>query len=507
NFMGIARKYYELMASEVDIVGTFKRDLFVIERMEDGRTRVRAYDTNSKFEKELKFYDRTFLPDETKEIAIYGLTDEDVFQVEGSCKKNCIKVRMIGGVGKDILEDESNGKGLIYYDARNEGNLLQTGSKAKIKRRFDPTFNTYDRESKDYNFNFASLMPAAGFNPDDGILLGLTAAYTTFGFKKAPYAAQHRVDLKFAAGTNGFNFNYRGEFIDLFGPYELGIDASYQTPLYSRNFYGLGNESINIEEQLDDEALNFNRIKQREISIMPSIMRRINANSRVLIGPTFESIEVERTTGRFIDEVGNQFQEELFEGLEFAGARFLLDYNTRDNNAIPSRGLGFFLETGWKQQLKEGRKNYGYLNTAFTAYQRIDRQGKLVFATRVEFQHRFNEDYEFYQGATLGGPGHNANFRGFRRDRFIGSTAFVHNSDLRWKALTSQNKTLPFSFGFMGGFDHGRVWLRGEDSDVWHYSYGGGIWLSPFDIFVLSGGVYRGDNENNRVVVTGGFFF
>ncbi len=130
-----------------------------------------------------------------------------------------------------------------------------------------------------------------------------------------------------------------------------------------------------------------------------------------------------------------------------------------------------------------------------------------MFATRLEFQHRFNEDYEFYQGATLGGPGEGANFRGFRRDRFIGSTAFVHNTDLRWKTITSENLTLPFSLGLMAGFDHGRVWLRGEDSEVWHYSYGGGIWLSPFDLFVVSGGVYRGDNKDNRVVVTGGFFF
>lgn len=505
--MEIGRNYYELMAKEVDVVGTFKRDLFLIERMEDGRTRVRAYDTNSKSEKELKFYDRTFLAEETKEIVIYGLTDKDVFQVKGNCTRNCIKIRMIGGVGQDILEDESNGKGLVYYDAKGEGNLLQTGSKARIVRRDDPAFNTYDRESKDYNFNYTSLLPALGFNPDDGILLGLSTAYTTFGFKKDPYATQQNLSLKYAVATNGLSIAYQGEFVDLFGPFELGLDAEYQTPLYSRNFYGLGNESINIENQLDDQALDYNRIKQRVISFMPSFMRRLNAQSRVLIGPTFESIEVERTKGRFIDEVGNAFQEELFEGIEFGGLRFLLDYNTRDNNAIPTRGLGFFLEGGWKQQLEAGRKNYGYLNTAFTAYQRVDRRGKLVFATRVEFQHRFNEDYEFYQGASLGGPGQNANFRGFRRDRFIGSTAFVHNTDLRWKTITSENPTLPFSLGLMAGFDHGRVWLRGEDSDVWHYSYGGGLWLSPFDLFVLSGGVYRGDNKDNRVVVTGGFFF
>lgn len=167
------------------------------------------------------------------------------------------------------------------------------------------------------------------------------------------------------------------------------------------------------------------------------------------------------------------------------------------------------MEGGWKQQLNEASKNYAYLNTELSMYQRIDRSGRLVFATRLGFQHRFSEDYEFYQGASLSGPGPDANFRGFRRNRFIGSTAFYQNTDLRLKLLSSTNPTLPFSFGISLGFGHGRVWLRGEDSDVWHYSYGGGIWLSPFDMVVFSGGLYRGDNLNRlvRVVVSGGVLF
>ncbi len=507
NLLDIARDYYELMSKEVDVVGTFKRDLFLVERLPGGQTRVRVYDTNSKSEKEMKYFDRTFSRAETKEVILYGLTDQDVFQVKGDCKSDCIKIRMIGGLGQDILEDESNGRGLLYYDAKGEGNLLQTGSRARIVHRDDPVFNTYDRESPDYNFDYTSILPAAGFNPDDGVLLGVSAALRTYGFKKAPYASEHQLQAKYALATNGVALEYRGEIIDVIGPFELGMDAEFQTPLYSNNFYGLGNETINLENQIEEDDLNYNRTKQRIFRVMPSFMRRLNEKSRVLIGPTFESVEVERSEGRFIDEIGNAFQEEIFDGIEFLGARALLDYKTADNNAIPTRGLGFLLEGGWKKQISGERKDYAYLNTALTAYQRIDRKGDLVFATRLGFQHRFSEDYEFYQGATLGGPGPNANFRGFRRDRFIGSTAFYQNTDLRLRILNSENPTLPFSLGLMAGFDHGRVWLRGEDSDTWHYSYGGGIWGSPFDLFVFSGGVYWADGNEGRIVVSGGFFF
>jgi len=511
NLQSVARRYYEIVAEEVDVIGTFKRDLFLVERLGDGRTRVRVYDTNSKSEREMKIYDRTFLAGETEEVILYGLTDKDVFQVRGEAGAGCIKVRMIGGLGQDILEDESDGRGIIFYDAKGEGNLLQTGSKARIKLKKDPIYNTYDRESQDYDFDYSSMLPSAGFNPDDGILLGLSGAYTSYGFKKAPYASQHEMSAFYAIATSGFSFDYEGTFNDLFGPFELGIDADLQTLLYATNFYGFGNETVNLENELEDsgveDPLDFNRVRQRVIRFMPSFMRQLNKHSRMLVGPTYEAIRVERTEGRFIDEKGDQLSDRVFDGIQFAGARLLLDYQTLDNRSLPTRGLKFYLEGGWTQQLNSSEKNFAYLNSSLSAYQRIDSEGRLVFASRVGVQHRFGDDFEFYQAASIGGPGPDANFRGFRRARFIGHTAFYQNTDLRLKLLTSSNPTLPFSLGLTAGFDHGRVWLEGEDSDQWHYSYGGSLWFSPFDLFVINGGAYAGDGKEVRFLVSGGYFF
>jgi hypothetical protein len=512
NLLKIARRYYELVSEEVNIIGTLKRDLFLVERLENGRTRVRVYDTNSKSERGLKIYDRTFLASETDEVILYGLTDHDVFQIKGEAKGKTVKVRMIGGLGQDILEDESDGRGLIFYDAKGEGSLLQTGSKAKIKLKKDPIYNTYDHESPDYNFDYTSLLPFASFNPDDGVLLGFNMSLTQYGFKKSPFASNHKITGLYALATNGVALDYQGTFIDLFGPFELGLDANFQTLLYSTNFYGFGNETVNLEEELEergvDDERDYNRVRQQRFFLNPSFMRQLNANSRVLIGPTYESIQLERTEGRFIDEVGDALNPDIFDGIDLFGGRVLLDYQSLDQQAMPTRGLRFELEGGYQQQLQDGDRRFGFLNTAFSAYQRIDANGQLVFATRVGLQHRFGEGFEFFQAASLGGPGPNANFRGFRRARFIGRTAFYQNIDLRWKIVTSDNPTLPFSMGITGGFDHGRVWLTGEDSDTWHYSYGGSIWFSPFDLFVLNAGLYVGDdNIGLRMIVGGGFFF
>lgn len=511
NLLKIARRYYKLVAEEVNVIGTFKRDLFLVERLEGGKTRVRAYDTNSKSEKEFKYYDRTFLVDETDEVVLYGLTDQDVFRVKGKAVKPCVKVRMIGGLDQDILEDESNGRGLIYYDAKGEGNLLQTGSKAKIQLKKDPIYNTYDRESPDYNFDYSSLLPFASFNPDDGVLLGFNFSATQYGFKKSPYASKHQLSGLYALATNGLSFDAKSTFIDIFGPFELGVDAQFQTLLYATNFYGFGNETLNLEEELEERGVespkDYNRVRQQRFFLNPSFMRQLNPQSRVLVGPTYESTRIERTAGRFIDEVGDGLNPEIFEGIDLVGARFLLDYQSLDQQAMPTRGLRFRLESGFKQQLQDNDRRYAFLNTALSAYQRIDNSGRLVFATRIGLQHRFGDGFEFFQAASLSGPGPDANFRGFRRTRFIGRTAFYQNTDLRWKLVTSANPTLPFSMGVTAGFDHGRVWLDEEDSEVWHYSVGGSLWFSPFDLFVVNVGLYRGDSRDVRAMVGGGFFF
>jgi hypothetical protein len=75
----IARDYYTFLAKQVDILGTDKKDLFLIERLDNEHTRIRVFDTNKKGKREGLFYDRTFLSSETKNIYCYGLGDDDIY--------------------------------------------------------------------------------------------------------------------------------------------------------------------------------------------------------------------------------------------------------------------------------------------------------------------------------------------------------------------------------------------------------------------------------------------
>jgi hemolysin activation/secretion protein len=79
-----------------------------------------------------------------------------------------------------------------------------------------------------------------------------------------------------------------------------------------------------------------------------------------------------------------------------------------------------------------------------------------------------------------------SNLRGYRKDRFYGDSRFYNNTELRLKLGTIRNRIVPISTGIYGFNDVGRVWYDGEDSNKWHHGYGGGIWISPLNVTVIS---------------------
>ncbi len=503
-FPEIARKVYEFMATKEDVLGTEKRDLFVVERLQGGHLKVQVYNTNKDGEKEGMFYDRTFLEGETKQIMLYGMDGNDFFEFKGENSSN-IKIRVIGGLGKDEFTDSAKKSGrMIIYDAEDEESTIKVNPDAKLKVTNNPILNTYDRLSADYNLNFGGLLPNLAFNPDDGLLLGILGSYTEYGFKKRPYSAKHSYYANFAVATGGVDLNYSGEFINVFGGWEFLLDARYKTPLYAANFYGIGNETENLEEEKGNQ---YNRIRQGSLTLNPSFMKRFNSAAFFHFGPTFEMTGINLTGDRFIDDLAPNMNPDIFDDVTFVGFQSVISFENADHAALPTRGMNFHAEFGWKFSLDTRGRDVPYIKSDLSVFQPLDLNRNLIFATRVGTHHNFSNEFEFFQGARLGGVGPDSNFRGFRRDRFTGRSSFYQNTDLRWKILNLKTKALPLSMGLTAGFDYGRVWVNGEDSNVWHYSYGGGLWFSPFDLMAFSFNYFIGDDEIARFAFGGKFFF
>ena len=126
-----------------------------------------------------------------------------------------------------------------------------------------------------------------------------------------------------------------------------------------------------------------------------------------------------------------------------------------------------------------------------------------VLATKVGAHMNFGGDYEFYHGATLGG---NQSLRGFRNERFNGETAFYQSTDLRVGLSEIKTNFIPLRIGVSAGFDYGRVWVDNDNSQQWHNSYGGSVFINGFKALTANVGYYMSD-ETNRLVFTLGFAF
>ena len=67
-------------------------------------------------------FDRTFYPGETKEIRLFGLAKDDTFEIIGESQKS-IKIRVIGGIGEDLIMEKSKVAGLGKHTFIYETNI------------------------------------------------------------------------------------------------------------------------------------------------------------------------------------------------------------------------------------------------------------------------------------------------------------------------------------------------------------------------------------------------
>lgn len=122
--------------------------------------------------------------------------------------------------------------------------------------------------------------------------------------------------------------------------------------------------------------------------------------------------------------------------------------------------------------------------------------------------------YEFYQAQILDGK---TELRGFRKTRFYGDRKLYFNNEVRIKLTSFQSYLFPAHLGILGFYDVGRVWYKDPSSNndptasdgksnVWHHGFGGGIWLTPFNLTVLSTEVGH-SNEGTLFYVRLGFLF
>ncbi|MBW8242206.1 metallophosphoesterase [Muricauda oceani] len=494
NLVKTAQDYYAVLNKYSVITGTDKDDYFSIVSLPNGDVEVRGYRIKGGEYTDM-FFSKIYSHDYTKEIWIYGLDDDDVFDARTATSK--IKVRIVGGQNNDVYQISEDSKKLLVYDFKAKKNTLDEAYGGKIKLVNDYDTNTYEFLNIKGSNN--QLLPTIGFNPDDGVRVGLANTYTFNGFRKNPFTQQHTVNAAYYFATDGFDLGYRGEFAHVFNKVNLEIRARFTSPNFTQNFFGFGNETVNNDDA-EPLGLDYNRVRIQTLTFAPSLVWRGFLGSKVRLGLAYENIEIEETEDRFINEFYLENGKENH--LSFFGVDGEYTYSNTDNEAFPTLGMAFGLEGGFKTNLDDS-KSFGYVIPSFSVDHKVTADGRLVLATKFKGQFIIGDGYEFYQAASIGG---NNGLRGFRFQRFTGKTAYYQNTDLRYSFRRTKTGILPVTPGIYGGFDYGRVWFPGEDSDKWHNSYGGGLFLNGADVLSANLGLFN-SSDGLRFAFGVGFGF
>lgn len=520
NLVEYAVELYKFLAREVDVVGSDKHEEFDVTREANGNVQVDVYKIKKEGDRDKKIYSRNFDRYETREIRLYGRAGNDRFNIKGKSPYS-FPIRVIGGDDADSLQDNSQvggpGRRTVFYD-QFESSFIHSDGEVKDRTSDDPAVNVYDRNA----FQYDRLAPLlyGNFNPDDGLFVGGGMLYQNHGFRKEPFRQRHIALASIAPRTSSYNFLYRGIFTGLIGKWNLEIGADVKAPNFVNNFFGWGNESY-FDEDIDDvpgidadDAIDYYRFRFEEIRLEAQLARKIGNNAELKIGPAYQRIEIEASEGedRYVYEYADDLPYDIYnEFNSYGGVSWELEVEKRDDPVVTRRGIYGRL-AGRTMEAFDGGKGFSAFDGSVAFYHTFQYPGRLIFALRAGGGINTGT-YEFYQGQILDGR---TELRGFRKTRFYGDSRFYTNMEVRLRLARLHTYLFPVSLGILGFHDLGRVWYKdaeGKDptapsgrSDVWHTSWGGGIWLTPFNLTVLSAEVGHSE-EGNLFYLRLGFLF
>ncbi|WP_369753447.1 metallophosphoesterase [Flavobacterium sp. WC2409] len=489
-----ASNYSTVLQKTVLIVGTNKKDKFVINHISKNNIEVSVY--RLKKEGEQLIHSISYNGSKTKNIWIYGLDDDDEFEVKGNYYSKT-KIRLIGGQNNDTYTVENGDKiKILDFDSKNNTFNIDSKTQKKLSDNYETNLYNYKKPK----YNAFSGYPTIGFNPDDGIKFGINVNYTVNRFKQNPYTRKHIFKGNYYFATEGFELLYNLSAPKVIGLWDFNLDTQFTSPNFAINYFGYGNETHNND---DIEGMDYNRVRIRIIKAAPQLKKAGLNGSTITIQSIFENIEIDRTVNRFITTV-NTVNPNVFEYQQFAGTSLKYSYENYDNLSLPSIGMGFSISGSWKVNLGDLNRNFPTIESKLNFNHKIDSNGKFVLATLLKGKAVLNNNFEFYQGATLGGD---YDLRGFRNERFLGKQSFFQSSDLRWNIGKIRESIVPMTYGVLGGFDYGRVWLDEEKSNKWHQSFGGGLWLNGLNVITARLTYFKSPDDEGRITFGLGFGF
>ncbi len=472
-------KYYDFISKEVNVVGSNKDEYFKVFNSGD-KLEVKVYKRTKKSDSSTVMYNRVFTRASTKYVNLFGLSGNDIFEVDSTADSK-IRLRIIGGRDTDTFNINGKIRNTVY-DFLPEKNYVVRKSKTRNQISSDVQVNNYDPTGFNYDTYRLPLL-SIGFNEEDKLIAGVGYSLKTYRFRKEPYSTYQKITSLFDFKTSAYQVNYDGEFNQRMGKYDLVANGKLFNTVLD-NFYGIGNET----KKDKSKGFTFYNVRYNFLSADLLIRKRIHNLLEFNIGPTMYHY-----WNHYYDNTDKVLGHPGFVGLDsldifskktYVGAKAQMKVHNLNDDLMPTRGIYWTTELSSMYGTNEMSHQISKLTTDMTVYASLNDPTRLVGVIKFGYGHIINKNYEYFQALTLGS---NNNLRGFTKDRFAGRSLMYFSLEGRLKLFESKSYLFPGPVGIIGFNDIGRVWSRRtETSHKWHYGLGGGFYYSPYKFAIVS---------------------
>lgn len=479
----LAAEYYAYMAEMVEIDATDADELARVERHADGSVEVSIETAEG-----LPVYRRRFDASETEEVRIdlHGGNDRAV--IEGPGEE--ITIRIMGGGGDDVLEDQGSGRSALY-DYRGDNQLVGGRGTRVDHREYDPpeaeevAGGLLPSTESDWGTSI-SLSPMADWRSHVGVVVGGEISRTRYGFRQHPFSSKHSLTAVVSPLSGRGALEYRAELpregTDQW--LELRGDA---TTMNAVRFHGFGNDT----EAADSES----RVWLREISFGPLWHVLLGGSAELVTGAEVRHTDPRYTPASPVAATSPLGSEPL--GRVHAIASIILD--SRDSRWYPMQGLDLELTATVAPPVWDLSSPYSRFDASVATFLPLPPGSGPVLALRAGGSRVWGE-FPFQESAFLGGS---HTLRGFQRERFAGDGMVFGNAELRIP-LVEMELLMRGHLGVSGLLDAGRVYVDGDSPGGWHHARGGSIW---FATPAISGSLTYAYGEDHRVYADFGLPF
>lgn len=316
------------------------------------------------------------------------------------------------------------------------------------------------------------LQPTVLYNGDDRFFVGLAYNDLSSDWKADSTGCRQTAHLRYSVNQKAFSIGYEGIVNRLSGTWNLYATATYDWVKWT-NFYGLGNETRQRTTDAD-----YYRLRSRDAYFGLGFQHRFGRQNSLTLTPFYQRVQLLRNEDRFLSlAYPEEKTTSLYTAKNFIGLGAGLLLQRLNDLLLPTKGITF------SSGINHTRNTAG--SRSFTTYN-ADVKWYLPFLRRFVFVTEnggatVTGQPEFYQVNSIGGTA----LRGYRSDRFWGQTVFHNNNEVQY-LFDAPAKFFKGKLGLTAFVDQGRVWLTGEESNVWHRGYGGGVLLAVYNKLYLA---------------------